>query len=340
MEWNSAVNCKMFALKTKFKRNYSPAPGLKLAYSSGEFETVASIFGEYSNDIGMIYTENEMLVNTPLPLGDNEVVISYDLYKMLFTDAKDLYYYTTNKFEHLNEEISLTFKESLNGHVCKTYENMILKGVSFKAPTASDGRMNKVLISSTDKTTELYYEVMACESVNVNLSDIKDLHGFLKDMRTKNVTAYVVNSDRYYGFEETRDTFNWVFIALSIVLSVILLFFVINLISVSIKNQQKEIGILRALGARSRDIFKIFIFESLLLAVIPCIVCIGGAFLMAWLFNIAFAIGYSVVLNLLFVTWLTVFIILAASFVLIGIATVIPLNKIVKMRPIDAIKNL
>ena len=44
--------------------------------------------------------------------------------------------------------------------------------------------------------------------------------------------------------------------------------------------------------------------------------------------------------NLIFFNWLTAVIIIAASVVLIGLATVIPLRKIVKMRPIDAIRNV
>ena len=45
----------------------------------------------------------------------------------------------------------------------------------------------------------------------------------------------------------------------------------LNFISTSISNKQKEIGILRAVGARGSDVFKIFFSE----AAIICLICVA-----------------------------------------------------------------
>ena len=65
-------------------------------------------------------------------------------------------------------------------------------------------------------------------------------------------------------------------------LSALLLF---NYISVSISDKRKEIGILRAVGARGSDVFKIFICESIMIAVICGILAIIGAFAACLIIN-------------------------------------------------------
>ena len=311
ISWNSFVNGDKFYIQGHLKQ-------LNLTYNGGsrnglgqKFEiTSASSSGQFiTNDklqvysttgksdifntilsIGEVYGENGKVNSVAdIVLADNEVIVSYDIYRQMFPDAKDVYYYAAYAPEHINEKISLSFKESETGYVCKTYENLILKGFSFNFNPQEN--IYKVVLGQNN-VTELYYDTVSSEALIVNISNIDNLHGFLKDLRTKNVNAYVVNSDFFYGFEETCGQFGLIFVGLSCALSILLLLFVINLISVSIKNQKKEIGILRALGARSRDIFKIFIFESMLLAVIPCIVCFGGAFICAWLLNKVFTAGY------------------------------------------------
>ena len=55
-----------------------------------------------------------------------------------------------------------------------------------------------------------------------------------------------------------------------------------NFISVSISNKKREIGILRAVGARSLDVFKIFFSESFVIGLI-CVLFSSG--ISMWLCN-------------------------------------------------------
>lgn len=343
--WNEAANGKVFAKQGSSDRIRGYSFILDFDASSGHLKAGARVYGDYSyddfgnytRDVGSIFTENGVS-ETALKLAENEVIISYDIYRKLFPDANSVSHYLVgNAPEHINEIISLAVKE-VNDYECIRLDNMILKGVSFQASDALESPNNVVIHQNT--LNKVYYKSVGCEKLIVGLASVKDLHGFLKDLRTQSVSVYVVNSNFFYGFEETANQFGLVFIVLSCIMSLILLLFVINLISVSILNQRKEIGILRALGARSSDVFKIYIFQSLLIGAVACVVSFGLSFLMAWVFNTSFTSGYMLFLNLLFVNWLTVLIIFTASFVIMGIATVIPLRKIVKMRPIDAIKNL
>jgi ABC-type lipoprotein release transport system permease subunit len=52
----------------------------------------------------------------------------------------------------------------------------------------------------------------------------------------------------------------------------------LNFISVSIANKKKDIGILRAIGARKIDVFKIFFSEALFIGVVCSLLAIIGTF--------------------------------------------------------------
>ena len=67
------------------------------------------------------------------------------------------------------------------------------------------------------------------------------------------------------------DTLQTVFLIVGLVVGGFAALMFANFISVSISNKKKEIGILRAVGARGKDVFKIFYSESFIIAAI-CVV--------------------------------------------------------------------
>lgn len=112
-----------------------------------------------------------------------------------------------------------------------------------------------------------------------------------------------------------------------------------NFIHSSIRFRKKEIGILRALGCRSKDIIKMFVYESLILMlitllvatlVIPPILQGANSFISSQLFVKARVFNFSIELVL------QMFVIMLAIVVL---ANIIPVRRITKMKPIDAILN-
>ena len=108
-----------------------------------------------------------------------------------------------------------------------------------------------------------------------------------------------------------------------------------NFISSSIVHKKKEIGILRAIGARGSDVAKIFLYESLMIGLLIIlltfpIVIIGinvlSAKLLAAIPVQIFSFGIRQVLTM---TGITTAILLVSSF--------IPVFKIARRKPIDAI---
>ncbi len=108
-----------------------------------------------------------------------------------------------------------------------------------------------------------------------------------------------------------------------------------NFISSSIVNKKKEIGILRAIGARGKDIARIFLFESMMIGVIIIlfafpIVIIGTNLLTAKLLSaIPVQVLHFGVRQIFTMTGITVAILAISSF--------LPVWKISRRKPIDAI---
>ena len=125
-------------------------------------------------------------------------------------------------------------------------------------------------------------------------------------------------------------------------MTLILILLVTNLISLSITGRKKEIGILSALGTSNKDIAKIFIIETLVIATITFVVVLIGSFVFAAVFNQYYSQKEKLILNIPYfnVDVLTVVTIAVASIGLPLLGALLPLRKISKFKPIDAIRNL
>ncbi|MGL4949398.1 MAG: ATP-binding cassette domain-containing protein [Anaeroplasmataceae bacterium] len=115
-------------------------------------------------------------------------------------------------------------------------------------------------------------------------------------------------------------------------------FLLMNFISVSITSKKNDIGILRAIGARSNDITKIFFFESLVISLINFALATG--------LTIAAIIGINLTINNLGfnITFLNfgiiqILLLLGISILVALIASFLPVKAVTRLRPIDAIKK-
>ena len=119
-------------------------------------------------------------------------------------------------------------------------------------------------------------------------------------------------------------------------LSALLLF---NYISVSISDKRKEIGILRAVGARGSDVFKIFICESIMIAVICGILAIIGAFAACVIIN-KMTVTSAIAIELLNFGIVNALIVFGMTLVVAFIGTVLPVILAARKVPVESIRAL
>ncbi len=129
-----------------------------------------------------------------------------------------------------------------------------------------------------------------------------------------------------------------IFLYVGLVLAVFAILLFSNFISVSISQKRREIGILRAVGARSLDVFKIFFSESLVIAAICSLLSIAGSVLLCQLLNTE--IGASLGASIFVFGIASVLIIFAIALLTAILATFLPVWNAAKKKPVDSIRAL
>ncbi|PWM74241.1 MAG: hypothetical protein DBX59_04115 [Bacillota bacterium] len=154
-------------------------------------------------------------------------------------------------------------------------------------------------------------------------------------------TFYALESDISNSLTMINDTIEMlstVFLWVGVVMAVFAMLLLFNFISVSITYKKREIGILRAVGARSTDVFKIFYSESAIIAIICLVLSFVTSFIVCGVLNNMLAEGLRVAI---FVfgpySWL---IMLGIAIVTSLIATFLPVYGIAKKKPVESIRSL
>ncbi len=121
------------------------------------------------------------------------------------------------------------------------------------------------------------------------------------------------------------------------IFSALLLF---NFISVSISSKRKEIGILRAVGARGIDVFKIFFSEAGIIVGICTVLSVIGAFGACILINnlLKSTLGFGVTLFVF--GFASVGMMVGIALVIAFIATFLPVYLAARKKPVDSIRAL
>ena len=134
------------------------------------------------------------------------------------------------------------------------------------------------------------------------------------------------------------NTLKTVFLITGIVFAVFAALMLFNFISSSISSKTKEIGILRAVGARGSDLFKIFFSESGLIALICIIAAIIISFFVCRSINQT--INENLNLVLLNFGFINMGLIVLGAFIIAVIGTFIPVFIASKKQPVDSIRTL
>ena len=153
---------------------------------------------------------------------------------------------------------------------------------------------------------------------------------------------YLVYTDAVAEVEEYRETiggFTGAFVGVGAAFAVFAGALIFQFINLSIEAKRGQVGILRALGARSYDVCRIFFSESFLLALVSVAVAIPSTIGLSYAVNKILAELFFIRIAVLnFTIWMPVSILLL-GFVIAFAATVFPVLKEARKAPIDAIRD-
>ena len=129
------------------------------------------------------------------------------------------------------------------------------------------------------------------------------------------------------------------FLYVAIVLACISVFMIFNYISTSIANKRQNIGVLRGLGARGKDVLLMFLSESFIIGIINAILAIGLTVVGCVLVNAYIATVMSINIPFALFGVRQGVIIALLSLVTSLLSSWLPIIKISKEKPVDLIRR-
>lgn len=136
------------------------------------------------------------------------------------------------------------------------------------------------------------------------------------------------------------ESFQQIFLIAGIVCLCFSVLLMMNFIAVSISYKKREIGILRAVGARSTDVFGIFLVESVIIAIINAVLAVvASGLIISMALNPTFADTLGLNFRMLNFSIRQIAIIIAVSLAVAFLASFVPVMSIARKKPIESIKN-
>ena len=112
-----------------------------------------------------------------------------------------------------------------------------------------------------------------------------------------------------------------------------------NFIGTSISYKKQDIGILRAIGSRSNDVFRIFFAESFVIALINFVLSVIGVGAVTAFINYKLRESLGILITVLDFGVRQITLLATVSLLVAFVASFFPVKKIASKRPIDAIRN-
>lgn len=221
-------------------------------------------------------------------------------------------------------------------------QNLSIAGVYIDFQTTED---NQTFVCSQETIDQYHLPrdgyadyIIAPMSDDQTLQDIIS-YTYDDDIKDTNYTLENQAMPMLLNVNSIIDTLANVFFVLGVILAAFASVLFCNFIATSITNKKREIGILRAVGARGVDVLKIFLNESLIIAFMNGILAIGACIVITIFANQYIREQFQILVTILNFGPLQIFIILLIAIGVACLASAIPVYKISHKKPIDAIKD-
>ena len=336
---------------------------LSLSYETGNDNLWANCWAEYVTAIDQIPAEEILWLDKPqTTLADNEIIISLDCFN-IGTNSN-----TTHEGQKIIDDIQSGKKEltlenleailsSLSGGKWNLYNGYEDEWGNYQH--TEDKTAKIVGCVKTDSAykgacviPQKYFAILVSDPDGIYDSALGAMPESREAIETFVRFCYRDGKDVTERFElnspvtEELDTVNSVLKTLAKVFFWVGLFFALfaallmaNFISTSIHYKRQEIGILRAIGSRSADVFRIFFSESFLIALInfalSAIICAAAVIII----NYVLRKKLGILITVLHFGARQILLLILVSIAVAAIASFLPVRRIAKKRPIDAIRD-
>ncbi|MCK5129994.1 MAG: ABC transporter permease [Clostridiales bacterium] len=193
---------------------------------------------------------------------------------------------------------------------------------------SQDKVVNNAIIVPIKTLQRLIDKEMMISATIVYLNEVKDMDLFIQQVTAMNgklnfVTSETISRNAEEGIRLFENMINGIRVAVLVIAILIL----ITVMSITVNERTKEIGILKALGAKNRMVNTIIVYEMLFIATMGCIVAtiISG-----------YVLRYMMAENLFDILIIAKY--LPAAYIVTIIAAIVPVIRITRIDPIKALR--
>ena len=315
-----------------------------LANSTSTKDFSFDLSPKYVGKLSNVGTENVVwLDGERTVLGDKEIVVADDFYSI---------------FGELNGVDASVYTED-TAELFKMMGNLRVIGYSDDIPEDINENGWKIVgyidasahpefsgtVILTDESFDLYHEYRGIYEFAVgpmpeNRGDITTLVTAGYDENDD--VRYVLQNPVVYELDIVNGilkVLSKVFLYIGIGFALFAALLLANFIATSISYKKQEIGILRAIGSRSADVFRIFFSESFIIAMVNFGLSVVFSALTTVLVNIIIRNSTGILITVLHFGVRQIVLLLAVGIFVAAAASFFPVKRIASMRPIDAIRN-
>ncbi len=263
----------------------------------------------------------------------------------IYEKTKSMYSYFNNYYKNTFfsfNNFCFTYKKSVDD---KNPETISFSAIGFSIGNLSQSKV--VITKNIAKKLCLNVDnnfIRFISPMPNNISSLKKMVSVYYNPKNviNNFHTYSINNpilSKINSISTSVSNFKLVFLICAIILGIFSFLLLFNYLSSSIIDKKQEIGILRALGASKRDVFFIFLFETLIIAIICFALALVVLFAGGFCLNQAITTSAKLSLFLIIPGLRQVFIVLGISLLVSLSSTLIPIIKTRKQSPINIIRK-
>ena len=346
--------------------NYIASQTNRLSFYNSEYSVLFHNNQDYhlrENQYLQVYNldgnvENILTTSTLLRLKDidlksNEIIISMNLYNMLFNnelvfneyigfDEVTSMYIAKKYPSKINKKIKLKVQNKENDSIVFENVEFTIVGVAMSnIPNMIENNYFQIYLDNETMIEHVKSDFHNSVTLLKLSDDYQSNYKLLTKLRREyNVVTDTIYSRFIYDNEQFQRNLGITFWMFALIMAIITTLSIISLISFSIMDQRREIGIIRALGSRTKDVLKIYLLESFVISSIVFVCSLVLCFAIVLLTNVITSKTTLPNITFISVQIFAIVIIFISSLIVINLATLIPVRKVSKMKPIDAIKEI
>lgn len=307
--------------------------------SSGSYKLETELTCDYMSDEGWQTDVTKSITNGGTTLRDeNDIFLYVPEFDYGFNSRPDLSSHTAELIDYLNADEGREFVLYYNNKPVYVSQNFFVRAVI--SPASYGVSQTSAIIVSDSLLQSIYSNAISTTNIIVGLSgnrsDTRALVNYVQDNGFTFEAGFVSS---YRSLLMIFSVLNVVLLVLALALALLVVVLLFNFISSSIELTRKQIGILRALGAKKSDTFKIYALEGFIVTALSLIIAFAALLIIAPFINLI-ASGFFEMYIPIFVFGPMVYLLtVLLGFAVTIISILIPLRKFVRITPIDAISD-